>query len=446
MSVIDKLNKMHRDAVEQIRAGQDNEFLVGFLTTATMLELSNLITNDLDLEQYAQAVVDVITQYAPIDRCRVQLDLRGFSTVVAASGALPKRALPAGMEPGHSTVGILRVDGVTSGTLIAEDVPAPLIAADFLQVAADQVASGLGKITERENEIRRQAVVRVLELVDALDERWSEEELERITEALAALPTVSGATITAFVDRLGGRITSSTGAPDVAIAEREFRIDNRVDVTLTMHYSVEPWSTQHGQLDQIVAALAGSLSRIEQNIRLTIEAETDQLTGLWNRRRVSRDLVAARNSIGRSTESFAVVMFDLDHFKQVNDKYGHLVGDAVLISFAHLLQRSVRAHDTAARWGGEEFIAVLPGYSEREAAVLVEAIIGACPEVCAPAFPDGARQTVSVGIAASVDFPRASNEALVKAADTALYQAKHNGRNCYATATGQVYPPLMTSI
>lgn len=439
MSVIDKLNQMHRDAVEQIRAGQDNEFLVGFLTTATMLELSNLIVNDFDLEQYAQAVVDVITQYAPIDRCRVQMDLRGFSSVVAASGALPKRALPAGMEPGHSTTGILRVDGVTSGTLIAEDVPAPLIAADFLQVAADQVASGLGKITERENEIRRQAVQRVIDLIDALDERWGPDELDAITRSLVSLPTVSGATISAYVDRLGGKVTSNAGEPDVALAEREFRIDNRVDITLTVHYSVEPWSTQHGQLDQVVAALAASLSRIEQSIRLTIEAETDQLTGLWNRRRVSRDLVAARHALDRGSPSFAVVLFDLDHFKQVNDRYGHLVGDAVLITFAHLLQRCVRPGDTAARWGGEEFVLVLPGRTEREAATLVSAIIEACSEVCAPAFPDEVHQTVSAGIAASADFPKASNEGLVKAADTALYQAKHEGRNRFAGASGQMY-------
>ena len=439
MSVIDKLNKMHRDAVDQIRAGGDNEFLVGFLTTATMLELSNLIASDFDLEGYAQAVVDVITQYAPIDRCRVQLDLRGFSSVVAASGALPKRALPAGMEPGHSTAGIIRVDGVTSGTLIAEDVPAPLLAADFLQVAADQVASGLVKIAERENEIRRQAVRRVLDLVEALDEQWGSKELEGIVRSLVSLPTVSGATISAHVDRLGGEVAAHAGEADVASAEREFRIDNRVDVTLTVHYSVEPWSVQHGHLDQIVSALAASLSRSEQTIRLAVEAETDQLTGLGNRRRVSRDLMAARKALERDHTSFAVAIFDLDHFKQVNDKYGHLVGDAVLITFASLLQRVARPIDTAARWGGEEFILVMPGFTENKAAALVRAIVEACSEVCAPAFPDDGRQTVSAGIAASIDFPRMSNEGLVKAADTALYAAKHAGRNRFSGASGASY-------
>jgi hypothetical protein len=135
-----------------------------------------------------------------------------------------------------------------------------------LQVAADQVAAGLGKITERENEIRRQAVQRVIDLIDALDERWGPDELDAITRTLVSLPTVSGATISAFVDRLGGKVTSSAGEPDAATAEREFRIDNRVDITLTVHYSVEPWSTQHGQLDQVVAALAASLSRIDSSI------------------------------------------------------------------------------------------------------------------------------------------------------------------------------------
>ena len=437
MSVIDKLNKMHRDAVEQIRAGEDNEFLVGFLTTATMLELSNLLTTDFDLQQYAQAVVDVITQYAPSERCRVQFELRGFNTVVAASGLLPKRVLPAGMEPGHSTTGILRLEGVTSGTLIGEDVPAPLLAADFIQVAADQAGAGLAKIVERETTIRRQAVRRVVELIERLDERWSTDELEQITCAISTLPTVSGATITAVVDRLGGKVAASTGTEGSATSEREFRIDNRLDITVQVHYEVEPFSTQHGQLDEIVASLASTLARVEQNIRLTFEAETDQLTGLWNRRRVSRELIAARNAANVPDGSFAVVIFDLDYFKKVNDVYGHLVGDAVLIAFASLLQRSSLAGETAARWGGEEFIWILPGHTERAAVERVAAVVEACSAECTAAFPDGSEQTVSAGIAAWADFPKVTNEALVKAADNALYQAKRDGRNQFANASGR---------
>lgn len=440
MSVVDKLNRMHREAVEQIRAGEDNEFLVGFLTTATMLELSNLLTNDLDLEKYATAIVDVITQYAPIDRCRVQFDLRGFPTVIAASGAMPKRALPAGMEPGESTVGILRIDGVTSGTLIAEDVPAPLLAADFLQVAADQIAASLGTILDRENESRRAALERVVMIIDQLDERWQGEQLDEIVAAIAELPTVSGASIVANVERLGGQIVATTGSAAVATAEREFRIDSTLDVVLTMHYSVEPWSTQHGQLDTVATALASSLARVEQSIRLTLEADTDQLTRLWNRRKVSRDLVNARNLATRDKGSFAVVMFDLDHFKQVNDRFGHLVGDAVLVAFADLLKRTAPVGSTAARWGGEEFLLVLPGATEAEAAALVAQVVTECAAACAAAFPDeGEQQTVSGGVAALADFPRLPNEALVKHADEALYRAKTAGRNGFAAASGRTY-------
>ncbi len=440
MSVVDKLNRMHREAVEQIRAGEDNEFLVGFLTTATMLELSNLLTNELDLEKYAAAIIDVITQYAPIDRCRVQFDLRGFPTVIAASGAMPKRALPAGMEPGESTVGILRIDGVTSGTLIAEDVPAPLLAADFIQVAADQIAASLGTVLEREHEQRRAALERVVAIIDRLDERWQGEQLDEIVEAIIELPTVCGAKIIANVERQGGQLVATTGSAGVATAEREFRIDSTLDVVLTMNFVVEPWSTQHGQLDTVANALATSLSRVEQNIRLLLEAETDQLTRLWNRRKVGRDLVMARNLATRDRGSFAVAMFDLDHFKQVNDRFGHLVGDAVLVSFADLVRRIAPSGATAARWGGEEFLLIMPGATEADAAAIVTSIVAECSAACADAFPDDdEQQTVSAGVAAFVDFPKLPNEALVKLADEALYRAKMAGRNGLAAASGRTY-------
>jgi diguanylate cyclase (GGDEF)-like protein len=113
------------------------------------------------------------------------------------------------------------------------------------------------------------------------------------------------------------------------------------------------------------------------------------------------------------------------------------VGDAVLIAFAGLLQRSSRPGETAARWGGEEFIWILPGHTERAAVERVAAVVDACSAECVGAFPDGSEQTVSAGIAAWADFPKVTNEALVKAADNALYQAKRDGRNQYATASGR---------
>lgn len=440
MSVVDKLNRMHREAVEQIRAGEDNEFLVGFLTTSTMLELSNLLTNELDLEKYAEAIIEVITQYAPIDRCRVQFDLRGFPTVIAASGAMPKRALPSGMEPGESTVGILRIDGVTSGTLIAEDVPAPLLAADFIQVAADQIAASLGTVLERENEQRRAALERVVAIIDRLDERWQAEQLDEIVGAIIELPTVSGASIVANVERLGGRIVASSGTPGVAAAEREFRIDSTLDILLSMNFAVEPWSTQHGQLDAVANALATSLSRVEQSIRLLLEAETDQLTRLWNRRKVGRDLVVARNLAGRERRPFTVAIFDLDHFKQVNDRFGHLVGDAVLVAFADLVKRHAPKGATAARWGGEEFLLIVPDADEAETAAIVQSIVAECTAACADAFPvEGEEQTVSAGVASFPDFPTVTNEALIKLADEALYRAKVGGRNSLVAASGRSY-------
>ena len=86
MTVIDTLNRMQRDAVEQLRAGDHNEFLVGFLTTSVMLELSNLVAADLDLDGYAQAVVEVLTQHAPVERCRLGIEPDGLPSVVAAIG------------------------------------------------------------------------------------------------------------------------------------------------------------------------------------------------------------------------------------------------------------------------------------------------------------------------------------------------------------------------
>jgi diguanylate cyclase (GGDEF)-like protein len=182
-------------------------------------------------------------------------------------------------------------------------------------------------------------------------------------------------------------------------------------------------------------ALVAGLERIEQNIRLAAEADTDQLTGVGNRRRASKALAQARTMADTKGQPMSVLLCDLDHFKQVNDRFGHDTGDKVLTAFATLLRTSVRAHDTVIRWGGEEFLVILPGCDQPGAAGLADRLLSACPDVCQPVLPDDLRQTTSIGIAV---YPAAARtpEALIGAADDALYRAKREGRNQHRTASG----------
>lgn len=131
----------------------------------------------------------------------------------------------------------------------------------------------------------------------------------------------------------------------------------------------------------------------------------------------------------------SVLLCDLDHFKLINDRFGHDAGDRVLTDFATLLRTSVRSHDTVIRWGGEEFLVILPGCDHLGAAGLADRLLAACPGACRGELPPDVSQTTSIGIAV---YPAAARtpEALIGAADDALYRAKREGRNQHRTATG----------
>jgi diguanylate cyclase (GGDEF)-like protein len=156
-------------------------------------------------------------------------------------------------------------------------------------------------------------------------------------------------------------------------------------------------------------------------------ATIDPLTGLLNRRAFmesARNLCAARS---RRNEPVTLMMFDLDHFKSVNDTFGHAVGDDVLRVFAQVAGSSMRATDVVARLGGEEFAAILPGDIEvaRKVAERVRANFEVAGKVVGEHAIGG---TVSIGAATS-HAPVTDIDALINRADVALYKAKHNGRN-----------------
>jgi diguanylate cyclase (GGDEF)-like protein len=159
------------------------------------------------------------------------------------------------------------------------------------------------------------------------------------------------------------------------------------------------------------------------------EATIDPLTGVPNRRgfvdRAEKVLTHCRSQ----GLPVSLLLFDLDHFKRINDTYGHQVGDDVLVAFCHTVQQRLRPQDVFARLGGEEFVCVLPGTTPPAAFGIAERI-RADVSAASPAIGAGSPNvTVSIGISASADAGRELTR-LLGAADKALYQAKAKGRNC----------------
>jgi diguanylate cyclase (GGDEF)-like protein len=168
----------------------------------------------------------------------------------------------------------------------------------------------------------------------------------------------------------------------------------------------------------------------QANTELDLQARTDSLTGLWNRRHLQHQLEVRDASARGRGESFVVLMVDIDRFKAINDTYGHEEGDKVLRQVASCLQSSVRPDDVVGRWGGEEFLLILPR-THLAAAMVVGARI--CARVRENYIDVGGsrpvRVTVSVGVAVSTSFHGSGPDDVARAADQALYDAKALGRD-----------------
>jgi len=168
---------------------------------------------------------------------------------------------------------------------------------------------------------------------------------------------------------------------------------------------------------------------LEANERLRHMSRTDALTGLENRRSIEREMDTMFAHGERLAEPLACVMCDLDRFKSVNDEYGHQAGDAVLKQFAAMLKKAAREIDVVGRYGGEEFIVLLPG-TVPDAAVTFAERVRKEVEANTFVFAGGSlRRTVSFGVA-GWPHPRIGDcDQLVRATDDAMYVAKETGRN-----------------
>jgi diguanylate cyclase len=221
------------------------------------------------------------------------------------------------------------------------------------------------------------------------------------------------------LERYGSRLEE-----DMDVGSVRQIVDGLAADTRAMRESVSGLQTRLSESRQEVDVLRNELKRARE------EAVTDALTGLVNRKGFSEAMEEAISLVTRSAEIPCLLMLDIDHFKRINDNYGHLLGDKVIQFIGKTLQSSVKGKDTAARYGGEEFAVLLPETTLEGARALAENIRSTVERGRIRRMDNkesiGAI-TVSVGVARYRDGELASE--FIGRADAALYASKHGGRN-----------------
>jgi diguanylate cyclase (GGDEF)-like protein len=187
----------------------------------------------------------------------------------------------------------------------------------------------------------------------------------------------------------------------------------------------------------LTMALAVMLFR-EKQLELLVQARRDPLTGMRNRLSLQEHAEIEMLRASRSRQALSIILFDLDHFKQINDRHGHQAGDAALKAVADCVRTVMRSSDQAFRFGGEEFLVLLPGAAASQAAAVAERFRTELARIEIELEACTLRLTASFGV---VEW-RAGEESwddLVRRADQALYQAKHGGRD-------QVIAPIQVGL
>ena len=196
------------------------------------------------------------------------------------------------------------------------------------------------------------------------------------------------------------------------------------DISTTMEN--DPFSNKHSRIiTRLIHFIGVVTSELEDaNRELKRISGIDKLTQIYNRLRLDEILGHELYRSTRYGTDFSVLILDIDHFKKVNDRFGHLVGDMVLVEIGNILKNNVRESDTVGRWGGEEFLIILPETKLADSMIVAEKIRA---EVEKAKFPEAKHITCSLGVAT---FRNGDNQdKLLFRADMAMYEAKNNGRN-----------------
>ena len=207
-------------------------------------------------------------------------------------------------------------------------------------------------------------------------------------------------------------------------------------VLVLVRFRVRRLQTQKTQLESAVHRRTEDLEREKRELldardQLRHYAEHDGLTGLWNHRIIIDRLRSEIDRSQREGSFLGVILADVDHFKNINDTFGHQAGDQVLKEIGDIFARSVRSYDWVGRYGGEEFLLILPGSTASAARSRAEQMRQSVESMRVRYGNSTIPVTVSFGVASGLP---ANFEIMIQAADAALYRAKDNGRNCVMTA------------
>ena len=202
-------------------------------------------------------------------------------------------------------------------------------------------------------------------------------------------------------------------------------------------YLTKPFDPQelHARLRVGMRILDLQDSLIAAREELRFRALHDALTGLLNRGAILETLRREHSRQIRAGGSFGIIMLDLDHFKKINDSQGHSCGDAVLQEAARRMTSSVRGYDSVGRYGGEEFLIVVPSADMAATLGLAERIRKTIESAPIATKEGDIKITASLGVASSMEGKRLDSDSVLRLADEALYRAKARGRNCSEPAT-----------
>jgi len=262
----------------------------------------------------------------------------------------------------------------------------------------------------------------------------NDELVARIRATLETLIPVSFAS-TEVVVRAESHGLPAGGTGGDALRNDAFALleqDHRTAGVLLLHRADPEFTGDERQVLTIFATQVSMLlDTIHARERITNLADTDDLTGVWNRRHFRRQLPQEIERARTFSIPLSLLLFDIDDFKQVNDLFGHLLGDVALSELCGTLRDTLRPTDVLARLGGDEFAVILPHTDLISAKVVAERLLSRVRALTIPTDDEGAiRCSASIGIAELQDDDASAND-LIRRADEHLYHAKRSGKNRY---------------